>query len=214
MTTARIIRSIPVGGRHLCGLTFWNGLLWFSDGELELIQAVEPSTGKVEQRLPCAAVRTGLTVLEGNLLQVVGVGGKNKSLRSIDPESGRIVAEFANPHRGTELCGIEATSNGIWMGYSDLRTVELTVLTEPAPRTVVPVGRSVAGLTVVRSRVLFAQYPTGQMHVADPAAGAVIASIELEGNPTGTTWDGALLWYCDYRTLQLRAIELPAHVLE
>jgi hypothetical protein len=35
------------------------------------------------------------------------------------------------------------------------------------------------------------------------------ASYSVAGNPTGITWDGRRIWYCDYTTLQLRAIEVP-----
>lgn len=28
----------------------------------------------------------------------------------------------------------------------------------------------------------------------------------------GITWDGSPIWYCDYTTLQLRAIEVPGIV--
>jgi hypothetical protein len=36
----------------------------------------------------------------------------------------------------------------------------------------------------------------------------VAKTIKVQGNPTGLTWDGRRLWYCDHTNLVLRAVDI------
>src|SRR5688572_15011826 len=94
MYAACSVRDIPVAGQRLCGLTWMGQVLWFSDAALEQIFAVDPHNGLVVHKIDCPGVRTGLTTVGGNLLQVVG---PERRLRTIDPETGETVDEVANP---------------------------------------------------------------------------------------------------------------------
>ena len=51
--------------------------------------ALDPVTGEVEHRIACPGVRTDLTTMGGNLVQVVG---EDRELRVIDPDTGEISA--------------------------------------------------------------------------------------------------------------------------
>jgi hypothetical protein len=199
-------RAIPVPAQMPCGLTYAQGLLWFSDGALHRITAVDPDTGDVVRAVPCEGVTTGLTTLRGNLVQVVG---KERSLRVIDPESGSVVEELPNPRPGQELCGIEAGPAGIWMGYEDLRLLELRSADELELLDSIAVNGKVAGVTIAGDKVAYADHEAATIGVVDPQTRAESAPIAVEGNPTGMTWDGARFWYCDFSSLQLRAVEAP-----
>jgi glutamine cyclotransferase len=200
------LMEIPVPGGQLCGLTWRDRLLWFSDAELDQIVGMDPKTGRVVRHIECPEVRTGLTAVDGNLLQVAGL---KRVLRLIDFKSGETIREFPNPRDGIELCDIEATASGIWLGYEDPPMLDFR-----SPQTFelidsIPVAEPVAGVTVVGECVAYSSYTTAHLHLIDPRKKRVLATIDVSGNPTGLTWDGRLLWYCDYTNVTLRAIKSP-----
>jgi len=207
MSHSRSLTEIPVPGKQLCGLTWKNELLWFSDGELDEIMGVNPQTGEIVRHIECPEVRTGLTTVDGNLLQVVGA---NRTLRQIDIATGQITREFPNPRAGLELCGIETTAAGIWFGYQDPPMLDLRDPHRFELIDSIPVAEQVAGVTVTDKYVAFSCYATAHVHLIDSRMRKeAVATLEVSGNPTGLTWDGRLLWYCDYTNLLLRAVEVP-----
>jgi glutamine cyclotransferase len=183
-----------------------DNLLWYSDSVLEQIIAVEPATGKVVHKLECPEVRTDLTALGPYLVQVVG---ETRKLRIIDPDSGKVVEEWANPRPENKLCGLEASDAGIWLGYRDPPVLDLRSPYNLELLDTIPVNREVAGLTVIGRFVLFASHAGSQLSVLDPATKTISSTIAVAGHPTGLTWDGSRVWYCDYSSVQLRAIEVP-----
>lgn len=200
------VRDIPVRALKLCGLTWSGEFLWFSEAVSNQIMALDPVTGSVERRIPCPGVRTDLTTLAGNLVQVVGDA---RDLRVIDPVSGDTVLEMPNPRPGHVLCGLEATRDGIWLGYEDLRVLDLRSAQNGELLDTIPIPRAVAGLTVSDRFLVYAEHQAGTINLIDVALRRQVASYDVAGNPTGITWDGRRIWYCDYTTLQLRAIEVP-----
>lgn len=200
------VRDIPVRALKLCGLTWSGEFLWFSEAVSNQIMALDPVTGSVERRIPCPGVRTDLTTLAGNLVQVVGDA---RDLRVIDPASGDTVLEMPNPRPGHVLCGLEATKDGIWLGYEDLRVLDLRSAQNGELIDTIPIPRPVAGLTVSDRFLVYAEHQAGTINLIDVALRRQVASYDVAGNPTGITWDGSRIWYCDYTTLQLRAIEVP-----
>lgn len=197
--------DIPVRAQRLCGLTWLNSALWFSDAGLEQIFAVNPESGAVVKAIDCPGVRTGLTRLGQNLLQVVGL---ERSLRVIDPETGQGLKEFPNPRPGLELCGIEMTSAGLWLGYQHPPQLDLRAAPDFKLKDHMRVDRPPAGVTATERFVAFADF-AGSIQLLDLDRGKQALSVGVNGNPTGLTWDGRRFWYCDYTTLQLRAIEVP-----
>ncbi|MFD9737210.1 hypothetical protein [Umezawaea sp. NPDC059074] len=199
------VRDIPVRALKLCGLTWSGEFLWFSEAVSNSIMALDPVTGEVERRLPCAGVRTDLTTWTGNLVQVVG---DDRALRVIAPDSGTPLLELPNPRPGNVLCGLEAARDGLWFGYEDLRVLDLRD-EDGALLDTIPVSRPVAGLTVSDHYLAYSDYRAGTINLVDIRLRREVASYDVAGNPTGITWDGSRIWYCDYTTLQLRAIEVP-----
>ncbi|MDL4776683.1 MULTISPECIES: YncE family protein [Thermomonosporaceae] len=200
------VRDIPVRALKLCGLTWTGQCLWFSEAVSNQIMELDPATGEVARRIPCPEVRTDLTTLDGDLVQVAG---ERRALRVIDTESGGTVEEKPNPRPGNVLCGMEATRHGLWLGYEDLRVIDLR---DPDDLRLIghyPVRHAVAGVTVSDGFVAYSDYKGGTINLIDLERGTEVASISVAGNPTGIAWDGTRIWYCDYTTLQLRAIEIP-----
>jgi hypothetical protein len=206
---AGTVRDIPVQALRLCGLTWSGQFLWFSEAGLNQIMALDPYTGEIVSAISCPNVRTDLTTVGGNLLQVVG---QERALRSIDPATGETVTEMPNPRPGHLLCGLEASRDGLWMGYEDLQVLDLRCADDLRLLDSIQVRGSVAGVTVSDSYIAYADSRAGVINLVDPARQQEAATISVNGNPTGITWDGSWIWYCDCRTLQLRAIEVPGIV--
>jgi hypothetical protein len=200
------VRVIPVHAMKLCGLTWTGECLWFSDAVLNQIMAVDITTGHVQQRIPCPDVRTDLTTSGGNLIQIAG---DQRVLRVIDPATGNIIADLPNPRPGHLLCGLEATRHGLWLGYEDLKLIDLRNAGDLDLVECYPVRHAVAGVTVSDGYLFYADYRGGSINLLDLAQRTEVASISVDGSPTGVAWDGSRIWYCDYATFQLRAIEVP-----
>ena len=209
MVSTSSLVEIQISGKHLCGLTAQGRLLWFSDAVLEEIIGIDSETGQVVRRIKCPEVRTGLTMLNGNLLQVVG---SKRGLRLIDPNTEKIVQAFPNPRPGLELCGIEAVSTGVWLGYSDPPMLEFRDLQGFDLIKRISVLEPVAGVTAVDRNVAYSSFKTANIHLIDPATPQVVTTIGVKGNPTGLAWDGQRFWYCDYTNLCLRSVELHPDV--
>jgi glutamine cyclotransferase len=208
-TATACVRDFPVPGERLCGLTWLNDLLWYSDAGLDQILALDPATGQIVKTMECPMVRTDLAALDGRLLQVAG---PDKAVRLIDPESGETLDEFPNPRPGDELCGLEVGGSGIWMGYRDPPILDLRSPTNFALLQSIPVAENVAGVTIVGGYVAFANYSGGRINILDPEKGQIVERVDVEGNPTGLSWHDRCLWYCDYTNVRLRALNLPSVV--
>jgi hypothetical protein len=200
------VRDIPVRALELCGLTWSGEFLWFSESVSNEIKALDPITGQVEHRVPCPEVRTDLTTMSGNLVQIVG---ERRALQVIDPGSGDVVDEIPNPRPGTVLCGLEAARDGVWFGYEDLRVLDLRASDDGRLVDSIPVRHPIAGLTVSDHYLAYADHGGGTINLVDIDRRREVASYRVAGNPTGLTWDGSRIWYCDHTNLQLRAIEVP-----
>jgi hypothetical protein len=200
------VRDIPVRALKLCGLTWSGQFLWFSEAVSNQIMALDPYTGSVEHQIPCAGVRTDLTTVDGRLVQVVG---EHHDLRMLEPTTGEVVAELPNPRPGNVLCGLEATRHGTWLGYEDLSIVDLRSSDDLRLIDSFPVRHRIAGLTVSDHYLFYADHNAATINVVHIADQREMAAYSVAGNPTGITWDGSRIWYCDYTTLQLRAIEVP-----
>ncbi|ONI76376.1 hypothetical protein ALI144C_37660 [Actinosynnema sp. ALI-1.44] len=199
-------RDIPVRALKPCGLTWSGEYLWFSESVSGQISALDPVTGTVERRIACPELCTDLTTMGGNLVQVVG---RTRYLRVIHPVSGEVVTELPNPRSGHALSGLEATRDGVWFGYEDLQLVDLRSTDNWRLIDVIPVRGRVSGLTASDSYVAYTDYRAGTINMVDYRTGRELVAYDPPGNPTGITWDGNRIWYCDYTTLQLRAIEVP-----
>jgi len=203
--SAGTVRDIPVRALRLCGLTWTGHCLWYSDAVRNQIAALDPGSGEVTHRIACPDVCTDLTTIGGNLVQVAG---KERALRVIAPESGEIVGELPNPRPGSALGGLEATRDGLWLGYEDLRVIDLRRPGDLELIASFPVRHAVVGVTVSDHYLAYSDR-AGTINLVDLVENREVQSIAVNGSPTGIAWDGTWIWYCDYATFQIRAIEVP-----
>ena len=203
---AGIVRDLPVRALDLCGITWTGEFLWFSEAFTGRIRAIDSRTGELAGEIPCPGITADLTTVDGCLLQVVG---EQRDLRMLDPGTGRVVADFGNPRPGHALTGLEACRDGLWLGYADLRVLDLRDPRDFRLLDCVPVRRPVAGVTVSNGYVVYADHRGAMITLMNAGERREQVSVRVWGNPTGLTWDGSLIWYCDDATLQLRAVELP-----
>ncbi|RLK58096.1 hypothetical protein [Actinokineospora cianjurensis] len=203
---AGIVRDLPLRALELCGVTWSGEFLWYSEAFTGLITAIDAVTGARSGEIPCADIRADLTTMDGYLVQVVGDG---RDLRMLAPEDGRVIAEFANPRPGHTLTGIEAGRDGLWLGYADLKVLDLRDPSDFHLIDCVAVRRPPAGLTVSDGFLAYSDTNGATITLVDVATRREQVSVRVWGKPAGLTWDGSLIWYCDLATLQLRAVELP-----
>ncbi|WP_026421241.1 hypothetical protein [Actinokineospora inagensis] len=203
---AGIVRDLPLQALELCGVTWSGEFLWYSESFTGRIAAIDSLTGDQAGEIACADIRADLTTLDGSLLQVVGAG---RDLRMLDPDDGHVVAEFANPRPGHTLTGLEAGRDGLWLGYQDLKVLDLRDPSDFHLIDCVPVRRPPSGVTVSDGFVVYSDHRGSMITLVNPDDHREQVSVRVWGNPTGLTWDGSLIWYCDHATLQLRAVELP-----
>ncbi|OOC53343.1 MULTISPECIES: NHL repeat-containing protein [Nocardiopsis] len=203
---AGIVRDLPVNALTPCGLTWFGQFLWFSEGFTRRISAVDPHSGEVVHQISCDDMSTDLTTLRGGLLQIVG---EDDRLRLLDPGNGATLDEAPNPRPGHAVTGIEAGREGIWMSYGDLGVLDFRSLDGLALLETVSVGGHPTGVTVSDGFVAYADHQRSRLTLLDVNGHHRRLAVSVWGRPSALTWDGRLHWYCDYDTLQLRAVELP-----
>jgi len=157
-------------------------------------------------------VRTGLTASAAGI-RLVQVVGDDKRLRVLAPDGGDVLEEPPNPRRAGEPCGLQDTSAGLWTGYKRPAVLDLRRHDDLEPLVSIPVREDVADMTVVGDAVVFANHPDARLNVVDVTARRVVRTIAVAANPTGLTWDGERLWYCDYGASRLLAVEVDADEL-
>jgi hypothetical protein len=69
-------------------------------------------------------------------------------------------------------------------------------------------GNAPAGLTVADGVVLHGDFADRRISATDPMTGAELGSVTVPGNPTGLTWDGEYVWYCDFPARRLNALRI------
>jgi hypothetical protein len=200
--------ALPAPGEYLCGLT-WDGRhLWHSDQGTLRIYEIDPAAGRVVRELECEWVRADLA-FDGSLL--CQVGGRPKRLVLVDRDTGRVAGQRAIPPPSGRVTGAEMGPEGMWLLLRGPMVVQLrdydqmTVLREyPVP------GSTPSGLTYARGIVVYGEFEAGRLHAIDAATGAHVGSAPVPGRPTGLTWDGERLWYCDFPNRVVRPVELDA----
>ncbi|KAA8883768.1 PQQ-binding-like beta-propeller repeat protein [Nocardia colli] len=206
--SAPIARTLPAPTAYLCGLTWDGSRLWHSDQDAQTIFAIDPSDGTVTRSWACARVRADLAYDGTRLLQV---GGHPKRLVLIDPATGESVGEKTVLPRNGRLTGIEFGPEGLWMCLRAPTVVQLrNYATMEIERQYPAGGESPSGLTYADGLVLHGDYSDSTVRALNARTGAQVGAVRVPGRPTGMTWDGSHLWYCDFPARALRAIELDA----
>jgi streptogramin lyase len=204
--TSPLIRILPAPATYLCGLT-WDGTrLWHSDQEARKIYALSPATGTVLREFPCVWVRADLTHDGTHLCQV---GGRPKRIVLVDAETGTVKGHKEVAPASGRLTGLELAPDGLWMCLRGPTVVQLrdyttmTVLREyPVP------GDSPSGLTVAGDLIVYGDVAEAVLRTLDSRTGKITGVISVPGRPTGLTWDGRQLWYCDFPGRAIRSLGL------
>ncbi|GAA3030433.1 hypothetical protein [Actinokineospora globicatena] len=206
MTSAAIRRTLPIPGDYPCGLT-WDGThLWHSDQPAGEVYALDPVDGSVVRTLRCPSVRADLA-FDGNLLGQVGF--RPKRLVLIDRETGAQVERREVPPASGRLTGVEHGPDGIWMVLRNPTVLQLRDYATMAVLVEHPVGGGEpSGLTYADGVVVHGDYVERRLRATDPVTGAELGSLVVDGNPTGMTWDGSLVWYCDFPGKRICALDL------
>ncbi|MEU4826682.1 PQQ-like beta-propeller repeat protein [Actinomadura citrea] len=206
--TAAGTGALPAPAAYMCGLTWDGARLWHSDQDAEKIFAIDPATGGVSRTLACDRVRADLAYDGARLCQV---GGRPKRIVLIDPDDGRITGEKEVLPASGRLTGIELGPEGMYMCLRGPTVVQLrdydtmTVLREfPAE------GESPSGLTYADGVVVYGDFDDAVLRAMDPRTGEHLGALPVPGRPTGLTWDGRRLWYCDFPARAIRPLELSA----
>ncbi|GAA4447436.1 hypothetical protein [Phytohabitans houttuyneae] len=207
---AEVIRTIPAPSAYMCGLT-WDGTrLWHSDQDVETIYAVDPRDGTVTLEFPCPHVRADLAFDGASLLQV---GGRPKQLVLVDPTTGEVTGMKPVPPASGRLTGVEMGPEGIWMLMRAPTVVQLRdYATMDVIREFPAFGESPSGLTYAAGTVVYGDFDDGVLRAMDPRTGTPLGEAPVPGRPTGLTWDGERLWYCDFPGRSFRAIALGSLV--
>jgi hypothetical protein len=199
---------LPAPGTYLCGLT-WDGRhLWHSDQAAERIYAIDPADGAVVRTFACPPVRADLAY-DGEVL--CQIGGRPKRLVLVDPHTGEITGQRAILPASGRVTGAELSPEGLWLVLRGPNTIQLRAYPElTVTREHVVPGAGPSGLTYANGLVVYGEFEPGLLHAVDAATGAHVATAQLQGRPTGITWDGERLWYCDFPARALRAVALAS----
>ena len=204
--TATVRRTLPLPGTYPCGLT-WDGIhLWHSDQPAGEIYALDPADGAVLRTLRCPAVRADLA-FDGQWLCQIGM--RPKRLVLVDRETGEQGGRREVLPASGRLTGVEMGPEGMWMCLRGPAVLQLrnypamTVLREYPTA-----GAAPSGLTCADGVVLHGDYVERRIRASDPATGAELGSVVVVGNPTGLTWDGEHVWYCDFSGRRIHALRL------
>jgi hypothetical protein len=201
------VHDVSVDAECLCGLTWSGELLWFADSARERVVAVDPHAGEVLTVIACPGLRRGLATVGGNL---VYSAAPDYRLRIINPDGGDILAEARNPRVGEEITAMEGGREGLWIGYRNM--LELRDTTDFGLLASISVRGKVGGATVTDRYLVYSNRAAESVIVVEPATEQEILPISVHGYPTGLTWDGSRIWYCDNAASRLRAIDVPGIV--
>ncbi len=197
--------ALKLPGTYPCGLT-WDGTsLWHSDQMAQRIWAIDPSNGRVTREIDCDAVRADLAY-DGSML--AQVGRRPKHLVLVDPKTGAWLHDLPIEPLSGRTTGAEFCPDGLWLLLRNPSVIQLRsypsmeIIREHPVRMAEP-----AGLTWCDGVVVCGEFPTGTFHAIDAESGRYRAYRRVNGNPTGMTCDGERIWYCDFLTRELRAIE-------
>jgi hypothetical protein len=201
--TAASVRDHSVDADRISGLTWSGHTLWYADAGRGRAVCLDPRTGVPGAELACPGLVTGLTTLGGCLLYATST-----TLRLTEPQSGDVLREVASPRPDTQVCGMEAGKDGIWLGWPD--ALELRDASNLRLLATIPAPLGVAGITVTDRYVVHTDLLGEAITVFDLQTGRNVLQIQVDGRPaTSLTWDGLRLWYADAGNMRLRALDVP-----
>jgi hypothetical protein len=201
--TAASVRDVSVDAGALAGLTWTGHAFWYADPVREQVVCVDPRTSAAGAAIACPGLRAGLTTVDENLLYAA----TEDHLLHIRDTGGEEVGVLPNPRPGLPITGMEATRDGVWLGYPD--TLELRRINDLALIAKVPAPLGVNGITVTDRYLIHTDCLGEAITVYDLWTMRTVLRIQVDGRPTSLGWDGLRLWYCDAANLRLRALDVP-----
>ena len=183
--------AFPVPGEKLCGLAWDGHHLWHSDAGEERIYCFDPQDGNILRSFGCPNVRTCLAWDGTSLWQVAG---QPKRLKCLDPADGYVRREL---ELGSEAaCGVEIDGGAFWLTHEEGR-IELRSLDDGQVLREFDALPRIAGITLADGVLWYAVDHLSLLVAVDPETGEERVRHEVDGIPTGLTWDGTRLWYAD-----------------
>jgi hypothetical protein len=205
---ATINRTLPGPAAYMCGLTWDGRYLWHSDQDAGKIFAIDPADGAVAREFDCAQVRADLAFDGAALCQV---GGRPKRIVLVDPGTGEVIGDKQVLPASGRLTGIEMGPEGIWMVLREPTVVQLRDYATMTVQRELPVwGNSPSGLTHTGDVVVYGDFEESLLRAVHPQTGELLGTVAVPGHPTGLTWDGEQIWYCDFPARSFRSLDLAA----
>jgi outer membrane protein assembly factor BamB len=173
------------------GVTFDGERVWFAAGTH--LQALDPATGKLGQRLPVAA--DAGTAFDGRVLyQLTGA-----LIQKVDPKSGDVLGTIPAPGGGRDS-GLAWAEGLLWVGqYRDRKIHVIDPSTGEIKRTIES-DRFVTGVTFVDGELWHGTWEDEQSELrrVEPATGAVLERLEMPPGVfvSGLESDGRDTFFC------------------
>jgi hypothetical protein len=203
---AAAVVTLPTPGDYLCGLTWDGKYLWHSDQDALAIYALDRADGSVVRQFACPFVRADLAFDGVRLCQV---GGRPKRLVVVDRDTGEITGTRPIAPASGRVTGAEFGPEGLWLVLRSPTVIQLRDYPEMSVRRELSVpGSSPSGLTYADGVVVYGDFESQMLHAVDAITERYLAATRVDGRPTGLTWDGEHVWYCDFLGRAARAIEL------
>lgn len=199
------VDMFPAPGKHLCGMAFDGEMLWHSDGETHLLYQIDPKTHQIIRTISCPDVSTGLAFDGKHLWQVVG---KHKHLICIDIPTGNIIRKLELLPDNNDICGIDIKGRILWLGREHIGLLEMRDITDGTLIQRFPAPDRIAGVTIVENHVWYTEAIRAELICVDARDGSSQGRYEIDGMPTGLTWDGKWFWYCDYASKTIKAVSI------
>lgn len=202
-----VLDSLPAPGDYLCGLTWDGARLWHSDQRAGMLFALDPGNGAVLERFECPGARADLAFTGEVLCQI---GERPKRLLLIDPVTGEVTGRKAIRPSNGRVCGVEVGPEGVWLCLRRPAVVQLRDFETMTIQREFPVEGNPSGLTYANGVVCYADYEEVLIRGYDVRTERQVFAVAATGHPTGMTWDGTRLWYCDFPGRAFRAIRPEA----
>jgi glutamine cyclotransferase len=208
MKKLHLTSSFPSPSDHLCGLAYENGNLWYSDGKESKIYKLEPETGRILTVYDIPEVNTSLSFDGGYLYQVTGEGylAGPKNVTKIDPRTGKVIEVIPLGEDSKYIAGIEVKGDTIWVSIEQKARLQKRLLYLNKILWNIEVEPRIAGIVIVGTSIFYCEFNQRLLVEVDLKSGVEIDRYELEGNPTGITWDGENILYNDYTSKMIRKV--------
>lgn len=197
------------------GLAWDGSRLWVADLESATLNAVDPSTGRIERTLEAPGYQPLGLAWDGKALWVVD--GAEKTAYAIDPASGLTVRSLPLDTDAPE--GIGWDGSALWTldarGGVLVRIDRIdgtTFRSFPCPACGPGRRGQEIGLAFDGQSLFVSDRTTDAIYRVHPGTGAVLDQFPSPGPyPTGLAWDGSHFWSADFETRKVYRLSVDRH---